>query len=88
MKYSSKDFNLGNSKIEGYIVHGYLKKKTDRTNILFGNLYFKRYFVVNFDMAQIIIFNNKPDNVLIFDISEVRIIKFSSIESVYQTKRI
>ena len=53
MKWGNKQslIPLGNSKIDGYIVHGYLKKNTEKTNILFGKIFFKRYYVVNFDLA-------------------------------------
>ena len=87
MRFNQADLNLGKSKIDGYIVHGYLQKNAERSNILFGNLFFKRYYVVNFDMAQIIVFTKKPDNILLFDISDVQVIKFSSIKSVVPNER-
>ena len=46
---------IGRTKIDGYIIQGFLKKSGSKINYVFGKQFYKRFFTLNFDTALMII---------------------------------
>ena len=61
---------VGRTNVNGYIIQGFLKKSGQKTNYVLGKQFYKRYFILNFDSALIIVLKNQPEDAKDFSLEK------------------